>query len=277
MPKLPIFLLASVGLFFNQPARSATPPEFVELQTNLGTIAIQLDYAKAPLTANNFISYVKSGFYKGTLFHRVVKDFVIQGGGYSKLTPSASIALESKNGLSNLTGTIAMARKSDPDFNSATSQFFINVVDNTFLDYKSSTSPGYAVFGKVIHGMDVVNKIANLTTFNQFPFTDSSAVVFVDKTYPSALYDVNTAKTRITLSGAGNVVSTPSGITCGLKCVLSQTAGEPLKLTATAKPGSVFSGWRGDCQGSNRTITLDTLKGNHNCTAVFTPAATVAQ
>jgi hypothetical protein len=116
-----------------------------------------------------------------------------------------------------------------------------------------------------------------LATFSSYPFTSSYSTVFVENVYSLTTYDVNSAKTRITLNGKGTVISTPNGISCGLKCVLSQTAGEPLTLTATAKIGFVFSGWRGDCQGFKRVITLNTLKGNHNCTAVFNSTAAIPQ
>ena len=137
--------------------------KFVEMTTSAGTLRIELDDAKAPGTVANFLSYVASGFYKDTLFHRVISGFVVQGGGYVsgmlKRTSSASpIELESNKGLSNLRGTLAMARTNVP--NSATSEFFINLVDNLSLDYKNAANPGYAVFGTVVQGMDVVDAIA---------------------------------------------------------------------------------------------------------------------
>jgi peptidyl-prolyl cis-trans isomerase A (cyclophilin A) len=289
-------LLLIPCLLAHQAAHSVGQPEFVELQTNLGTIALQLDYTHAPITATNFITYVQSGFYKQTLMHRVIKGFVIQGGGYSKTdgalkTTRPAIALESNKGLGNFTGTIAMARTND--FNSATSQFFINVADNVAgnlnnLDYQNASNPGYAVFGKVIHGMGVVTKIENLKTYNQFPFTGATynqfpftgattSVVFIETAYASATFPANVSKTRIMLSGSGTVTSTPNGISCGPTCLLSQTAGAALTLTATPKAGSVFSGWRGDCQGLNPNLTINTLKGNHNCTAMFSAVSTAAQ
>ncbi|HYR25853.1 MAG TPA: peptidylprolyl isomerase [Aquabacterium sp.] len=148
-------------------AALAAQAQNVRLSTNLGDIVVQLDAAKAPKTVDNFVQYVKAGHYNGTVFHRVIESFMIQGGG---MTPDMrekptrpAIPLESRNGLSNLRGTIAMARTSVPD--SATSQFFINVKDNLFLD--ASRSPdgyGYAVFGKVVQGMDVVDKIRKVET-----------------------------------------------------------------------------------------------------------------
>lgn len=139
----------------------------VRIETNLGTIDLQLFSDKAPITVANFIQYVKSGFYDGTIFHRVIKNFMIQGGG---LTPNmqekktrAPIRNEADNGLRNKKYTIAMARTSAP--HSATAQFFINTSDNKFLDYKICQDGwGYAVFGKVIHGNEVVDKIAAVGT-----------------------------------------------------------------------------------------------------------------
>lgn len=134
----------------------------VDIKTSKGLITIQLVADIAPVTVNNFLTYLDEGFYEGTLFHRVVDDFVIQGGGFNAelelLDVHAPINLESNEGLSNVRGTIAMARLDAPA--SASSQFFINTRDNLFLDYKSSSSPGYAVFGNVIDGMDVVDEIS---------------------------------------------------------------------------------------------------------------------
>lgn len=134
----------------------------VLMQTSLGDITIELDQEAAPGSVENFISYAKEGFYEGTVFHRVIKDFMVQGGGFDETmerkNTHAPIRNEAKNGLKNSRGTIAMARTSDP--HSATSQFFINHQDNTFLDYPSRDGWGYCVFGKVIEGMDIVDKIA---------------------------------------------------------------------------------------------------------------------
>jgi len=144
-----------------------TAPE-VKLTTTLGDIVIRLDPAKAPLSVENFLSYVKDGHYDGTIFHRVIKGFMAQGGGFTEQwqqkNTKASIKNEADNGLLNRRGTIAMARTSDPD--SATAQFFINYSDNAFLDFKSKTSQGwgYAVFGEVISGMDVVDKMTTIPT-----------------------------------------------------------------------------------------------------------------
>ena len=140
----------------------------IALQTNFGTIRIELDFGNAPLSARNFQDYVEQGFFDGTLFHRVIENFMIQGGGFNSglrdKRGGAPIRNEADNGLKNLTGTLAMARTSDP--HSASSQFFINVSDNSFLDHRdpSPSGWGYAVFGKVVEGMDVVDKIKGCAT-----------------------------------------------------------------------------------------------------------------
>lgn len=141
------------------------PPVYAEIFTNKGKIVVELDPNAAPVTTANFLAYVDEGFYDGTIFHRVIPNFMIQGGGITpdgeKKETKSPIILESDNGLSNKTGTIAMARMRSP--NSATAQFYINVADNRALDYTPST-PGYAVFGRVIEGMDVVNEIRQVET-----------------------------------------------------------------------------------------------------------------
>jgi peptidyl-prolyl cis-trans isomerase B (cyclophilin B) len=148
----------------------------IKLETNMGTIAIELDKEKAPVTSENFEQYVKDGFYDGTIFHRVINGFMIQGGGMEpgmqEKQTRDPIKNEANNGLSNLTGTIAMARTPDPD--SASAQFFINVKDNTFLDFRSETPDGwgYAVFGKVVDGMDVIDKIKVVDTTTRMGHQD---------------------------------------------------------------------------------------------------------
>lgn len=154
-----------------QPAApSASYPE-VAFVTSLGTFVVQLDMQRAPLTVNNFLRYVNAGFYAGTIFHRVIPGFVIQGGGftiaYVEKNTDAPIPNESGNGLSNQRATIAMAREDDP--HSATAQFYINLVDNEKLDPRPDRW-GYAVFGQVIQGMDVVDKIAATPTGKSGPF-----------------------------------------------------------------------------------------------------------
>ena len=141
---------------------------YVELETTMGNIVIELNADKAPNTVANFLDYVKSGHYDGTIFHRVIDGFMVQGGGMDanmkEKTTNAPIQNEADNGLKNEVGTIAMARTSDP--HSATAQFFINVKDNSFLNFsgKNPQGWGYAVFGKVTEGMDVVNKIKGVPT-----------------------------------------------------------------------------------------------------------------
>jgi len=151
---------APTGASTPKPAAGAAPV-VVTLDTSAGPIVLELNAAAAPRTVANFVSYVKEGFYAGTLFHRVISGFMIQGGGYDEsmhVKPThAPIAIESNNGLKNVRGSIAMARTMDP--NSATSQFFINVVDNPMLDYPGRDNAGYTVFGRVIEGMDSVDKI----------------------------------------------------------------------------------------------------------------------
>lgn len=156
----------------NQPTEQEAPATakqqdeiYVVMETSLGDVTIALDRAKAPLTVANFLSYVDDDFYSGTIFHRVIANFMIQGGGFTpegvQKPTKDPIILESANGLKNEVGTIAMARTNAP--NSATCQFFINVVNNTFLDYTPS-NPGYAVFGRVTAGMEVVNQIRQVPT-----------------------------------------------------------------------------------------------------------------
>ena len=140
----------------------------IRLHTNYGDIMLELDHEKAPVTVQNFIDYVNSGHYDNTIFHRVIDEFMIQGGGFEpgmiQKKTRAPIANEAGNGLKNDKYTIAMARTSDP--HSATGQFFINVKDNDFLNYKSPTAQGYGycVFGKVVEGMDVVDEIKKVKT-----------------------------------------------------------------------------------------------------------------
>jgi peptidyl-prolyl cis-trans isomerase B (cyclophilin B) len=138
----------------------------IKLTTNFGDILIELDHDKAPVTAANFEQYVRDGHYDNTLFHRVIDGFMIQGGGmntdFVQKPTRAPIENEAKNGLKNVTGSLAMARTNDP--HSASSQFFINVSDNGFLDYPGQDGWGYCVFGRVVDGMDVVNAIKGVKT-----------------------------------------------------------------------------------------------------------------
>ncbi|MCB1578196.1 MAG: peptidyl-prolyl cis-trans isomerase [Xanthomonadales bacterium] len=160
------------------PVAATTAPTVnpkVLIKTNMGDITVELNAEKAPKSVENFLQYVKDGFYNGTIFHRVIDNFMIQGGGFTpdlRQKPTRpSIPNEAKNGLSNKRGTIAMARTPDP--NSATAQFFINLVDNRNLDYVSDERAetwGYAVFGQVVSGMDVVDKIKAVPTGPKGPF-----------------------------------------------------------------------------------------------------------
>jgi len=147
-------------------------PVSVLLSTNVGDITLQLDAEKAPKTVANFVAYVKAGHYDGLVFHRVIKGFMVQGGGYdaeyNQKRTQAPIENEAKNGLKNKRGTVAMARTGDP--HSASSQFFINHGDNDFLDYPGQDGWGYAVFGAVSSGLEIVDKIAEMPTGSARPF-----------------------------------------------------------------------------------------------------------
>lgn len=146
----------------------------VVLKTNHGDIKLELDAEKAPKTVENFLSYVKAGHYNGTIFHRVINGFMIQGGGFEpgmkQKATNEPIENEAKNGLKNQAYTIAMARTAAP--HSASAQFFINVNDNSFLDYPGQDGWGYCVFGKVVEGTDVVDKIKNVKTTRSGMFAD---------------------------------------------------------------------------------------------------------
>jgi peptidyl-prolyl cis-trans isomerase B (cyclophilin B) len=165
-------LLASIA----PPAMAADPAPRVRLETTLGNIVLELDPVHAPVTVKNFLTYVNDGFYDGTIFHRVIDGFMIQGGGYtadfSRKQTRAPIKNEADNGLKNVRGSISMARTRDP--HSASAQFFINVADNPALDYTSPDARGwgYAVFGHVIDGMDVVDAIRVQETGVQGGFRD---------------------------------------------------------------------------------------------------------
>ncbi|AYM79467.1 peptidyl-prolyl cis-trans isomerase [Janthinobacterium agaricidamnosum] len=153
------------------PATALDPTPHVALKTSMGEIVLELNQEKAPQSVANFLQYVKSGYYKGTVFHRVIDGFMIQGGGFDKnmkqKATKAPIKNEAQNGLQNVTYSIAMARTGDP--HSATAQFFINVNDNGALDYPGRDGFGYTVFGKVIKGMDVVDKIKAVPVTDKGP------------------------------------------------------------------------------------------------------------
>jgi peptidyl-prolyl cis-trans isomerase A (cyclophilin A) len=174
------FLLAGGAMAFaKDPKKKVEKVEkktnpVVEFKTSLGSFSIEVYPDKAPKTVENFLAYVDAKFYDGTVFHRVIADFMIQGGGFdqklSKKETRPPVVNEAKGGLSNARGTVAMARTSDP--NSATAQFFVNVADNKRLDYAGEGSPGYAAFGKVIAGMDTVDKIRAVATGMQGGMND---------------------------------------------------------------------------------------------------------
>ncbi len=179
-PRLPFlarFFTLFAGLALGGAVVAATPAALdptphVALKTSMGEIVLELDQQKAPKSVANFLQYVKSGYYKGTVFHRVIDGFMIQGGGFDKnmkqKATKAPIQNEAQNGLQNVTYSIAMARTGDP--HSATSQFFINVGNNGALDYPGRDGFGYTVFGKVVSGMDVVQKIKAVPTGPGGPF-----------------------------------------------------------------------------------------------------------
>lgn len=197
--KTSIHTIACLFLFLTGFQAHAAPPTQeksvkvaapeVKLHTTLGDVVIRLNAEKAPLTTANFLGYVHDGFYKGTIFHRVIKGFMAQGGGFTEKweqkKTKAPVSNEADNGLPNNRGTIAMARTSDPQ--SATAQFFINYSDNDFLNFKSKTPQGYgyAVFGEVISGMDIVDKMATVPTGSGGPMpTDvpQTPIVILDAT-----------------------------------------------------------------------------------------------
>jgi len=163
--KFPNQLLVSIILLVSSSIALAEPQK-VLMKTSMGEITVALDADRAPKSVANFLAYVDSGFYEGTVFHRVIADFMIQGGGLDqemrKKSPRAPIENEAKNGLKNVRGSIAMARTGDP--HSATAQFFINLKDNDFLNYPGRDGWGYTVFGRVTDGMDVVDAIAAVDT-----------------------------------------------------------------------------------------------------------------
>jgi peptidyl-prolyl cis-trans isomerase B (cyclophilin B) len=165
---LSVLLCISATSLFATENKMSEPSSKIKLTTSLGSIIVQLNTEKAPVSSANFLKYVSESFYNGTIFHRIIKGFMAQGGGFDasfkQKETHAPIKNEADNGLKNTRGTLAMARTNDP--NSATAQFFINYKDNSFLDHTSPTPSGwgYAVFGEVIEGMDVVDKMADQPT-----------------------------------------------------------------------------------------------------------------
>ena len=157
-----------------EPNKITQEPKMIKLETTKGDIIIEVNETAAPVTSANFLKYVQDGFYDGTIFHRVIPGFMIQGGGFNpdmtQKPTRAPIVNEAKNGLKNDRGTLAMARTNNP--NSATAQFFVNHINNDFLNYSGPRNPGYAVFGKVTEGMDVVDEIAKVQTSSKGPYQD---------------------------------------------------------------------------------------------------------
>ena len=205
------YLIAGLLLCFSVVTYSAEPPR-ATLETNLGTITIELDYDRAPISVHNFVDYAQAGTYNGTIFHRVIKDFMIQAGGYTKdyqkVTTDEPIINEATNGLKNLRGTVAMARTAEP--HSATSQFFINVKDNNFLNHtsKSPRGWGYAIFGKVIDGMEIVDKIQALKTGSAGELTRHvpRQMVIINSVTLSNLPDFSAPPSKITHTETVKVV-----------------------------------------------------------------------
>ena len=185
MRKIIVFmmLMLTSTLSFSTGKTMSTAPTKVKLTTTLGEFTIQLNSEKAPLSSENFLTYVKQGFYDGTIFHRVIPGFMAQGGGFdakfNQKQTLAPIKNEADNGLVNARGTVAMARTNDP--NSATAQFFVNYKDNTFLNHtgKNASGWGYAVFAEVVEGMDVVDAMDKQATGSRGPYQDVPTVDIV--------------------------------------------------------------------------------------------------
>lgn len=268
----------------------------VEMQTNLGSITLQLNLDKAPITSKNFLNYVNSGFYKNTLFHRSVKDFIIQGGGYDASTVTSkprnpTISSEANNGLSLITGSVSMALSAPnkvTDNHSATSEFFINVKDNT---QNLTDALSFTVFAQVISGMDIVSKINSYPTISlildSLPYVNNRAIscglniclqkIYIENIYTSKVVDSTNSITRVTVNGTGGkITSLPAGISCtstskaaSKSCVLTKAFGTPVSLISTPSKGYEMRGWSGDCQGFTTPLVLDTKTKNNNCTATF--------
>jgi len=301
----PLLLASSITLTYaveTPPLTTTTSlnPSIIEMQTNIGTVTMELDWNKAPISSKNFLDYTNKGFYKNTVFHRTVKQgiSIVQGGGLDaqtmqfKKNTSAPIKNESSNALSNLKGTVAMARTSEPD--SATSQFFINFEDNLGLN-KSSDLPagaGYAVFANVIGGMEVVTQIGGLSTLKTSYSAEGTPYlstvtdcgfnfclkkVIIENIYTSKVVDSTSSITRVTVNGTGGkITSLPAGISCtstskaaSKTCVLTKALVTPVSLISTPSKGYEMRGWSGDCQGFTTPLVLDTKTKNNNCTATF--------
>ncbi len=183
--RLIVATFSAVAILGAAPLAHADDP-IVVLKTSMGDIEIQLDPKNAPLSTANFLSYVNKKFYDGTIFHRIIRGFMVQGGGFTQdmqeKPTDPPIKNEASNGLQNLRGTISMARTSDPD--SATSQFFLNLVDNSALDPGAQSGAGYAVFGKIIKGLDVIDKMAqvDVAQSGQYDHVPTTPVTLISAT-----------------------------------------------------------------------------------------------
>lgn len=269
-----------IGLSFASLADPAVT-EYVDLVTNRGTATFGLYGKDAPITTQNFLSYVDANAYTNTMIHRLVPGFVMQGGGYtiygSPIKTFAPIANESGvNKIKNSQGTVAMARATAS--NSATSQFFINLVDNSAaLDFGSQNAPdGYAVFANVVAGSNVVTDISGLTSFNPsvlaFPLSATGTLVSVVGTYKYSLSDGATPRLRILTVAGGKVRSQPGGICSSGSCMVKVTSGQKINLVATPDKNKIFMGWAGDCVGGDRTTSIkirDGVPSSQTCIAVF--------
>jgi cyclophilin family peptidyl-prolyl cis-trans isomerase len=285
-----LLIATSMSSAYAANTTSAKLPSIIEMQTNVGTITMQLDWNNAPKSSENFLNYTNKGFYKNTIFHNIVKNGggYIQGGVIDAQTsqpkttldkkPLVPIINESSQLTKNIAGTVAMTHSSDTS-NSTTSQFFFNVTDNAGFD-KSSTNSGNAVFAKIISGMNVLNNIIeykttplfqNLNTPYISPFVDCGfsfclKKVIIENMYTSEVVDNINSITRVTVNGTGgSLTSSPAGINCkstmkaGSKtCVLRQSLDTPVTLKATTSKGYEFRGWSGDCQGLGTPLTLIT-------------------
>lgn len=276
-----LFLLSnSTGIFAADKTKVTV---YTDLVTDKGTITVGLNGDAAPGTVNNFLQYVNAGLYADSIFHRLVPNFALQGGGvnvYGKpISTFAPIANEAgTSGLSNVAGTIAMARTNDP--NSATSQFFFNLVDNSsVLDYGSVNAPaGYAVFGAVVAGAPVVATIAALTPFNSsstpFPVSPSGQMVLINGAYGYSLAQAAIPRLRILITGngSGTVRTQPGGVCNSGMCPYTVKTGQKISLKAISASNSYFAGWSGDCVGGNAAISIVTSKAtpsSTNCVANF--------
>lgn len=249
------FLIAlSLSLLCLGLAAPTQAEERVEMITSEGRIVLALDDVKAPVSTKNFLEYVRAGFYDGTVFHRVIAGFMIQGGGFTddmkqKITRDP-IRNEAKNGLKNRVGTIAMARASDP--HSASSQFFINVENNDFLDYPGQDGWGYAVFGKVVEGMNVVNKIAAVRTGRRDGMEDVplEAVVIKKVQVLEAPKSAEDGKSAASSSG-----DEPAQAAAPAKSTQTKKASAKTKKTSKAKKSSKKSSKKSKSTAKNKKKT----------------------